>query len=331
MRRRTLIASIGVTTLVWPVRARTQQKSVPVIGWLSNLSIKSSTLADAGLAAFREGLSKAGYVEGADLAIESRWAEGRYDRLPALAADLVSRKVDVIAASGGGDVGSRAAKDATSTIPIVFIGGGDPVDAGLVASLARPGANLTGISFIAVELAPKRLELLSEFIPEARMIGLLVNPNSPTAERTVRGVQEAARAKGVQLPILKAGGESEFAMAFDSLSQLRARGLVVAADPLFGSRREELVKLAARYRMPAIYAFREYVSSGGLISYGPNLAATYRKAGTYVGRILAGASPADLPMQQPTEFELVINMNTAKALGITVPQTLLARADEVIE
>ena len=331
MRRRTLIASIGVTTLVWPVRARTQQKSVPVIGWLSNLSIKSSTLADAGLAAFREGLSKAGYVEGQNVAIEYRWAEGRYDRLPALAADLVSRKVDVIAASGGGDIGSRAAKDATSTIPIVFIGGGDPMEAGLVASLGRPGGNVTGISFIAVELAPKRLELLSELVPQARIIGLLVNPNSPTAERTVREVEEAARAKGVQLPILKASGDGEFATTFEFLSQLRAGGLVVAADPLFGSRREELVTMAARIRVPAIYAFREYVDSGGLISYGPNLTATYREAGSYVGKILAGALPADLPMQQPTKFELAINLKTAKTLGLTMPQSLLARADAVIE
>src|ERR1051325_9200551 len=222
MRRREFIGIAGIAA-VWSVAARAQQKAMPVIGWLSNLSINSSTLVDAGLAAFREGLSKAGYVEGENVAIEYRWAEGRYDRLPALAADLVSRKVDVIAASGGGDVGSRAAKDATSTIPIVFIGGGDPVDAGLVASLARPGGNITGISFIAVELAPKRLELLSEFIPEAQIIGLLVNPNSPTAERTIRDVQEAARAKGVQLPIVKAGGEGDFAIPFDSLSQPRAR------------------------------------------------------------------------------------------------------------
>lgn len=329
MRRRDFIGIAGGAA-VWPLAAH-GQKATAVIGWLSNLSINSSTLVDAGLAAFREGLSKAGYVEGQNVAIEYRWAEGRYDRLPALAADLVSRKVDVIAVSGGGDVGSRAAKDATSTIPIVFIGGGDPVEAGLVASLGRPGGNITRISFIAVELAPKRLELLSEFVPEARIIGLLVNPNSPTAERTIRDVQEAARARGVQLSILKAGGDAEFATTFDSLSQLRADGLVVAADPLFGSRREELVKLAAHKRIPAIYAFREYVNSGGLSSYGPDLAATYREAGTYVGRILAGASPADLPMQQPTKFELVINLKTAKALGLTVPQSLLVRADEVIE
>ena len=330
MRRRAFLAAASAAAAL-AAAARAQQKAMPVIGWLSNSSINSSTLAEESIAAFREGLSKVGYVEGQNVAIEYRWAEGSYDRLPALAADLVSRNVDVIAASGGGDVASRAAKDATSTIPIVFIGGGDPVEAGLVASLGRPGGNITGISFIAVELTPKRLELLSELVPQARIIGLLINPNSPTAERIIRDVQEAARAKGVQLPILKAGGDGEFATTFDSLSQLRAGGLVVAADPLFGSRREELVTLAARIRIPAIYAFREYVASGGLISYGPNLTGTYREAGTYVGRILAGALPADLPMQQPTKFELVINLKTAKALGLPMPPSILARADEVIE
>jgi len=317
--------------MLQPVAALAQQKPIPVIGWLSNLSIDTSLLAQGGIAAFREGLSRAGYVEGQNVAIEYRWAEGNYDRLPALAADLVSRKVDVIAASGGGDVASRAAKDATSTIPIVFIGGGDPVEAGLVASLGRPGGNITGISFIAVELTPKRFELLLELVPHAQVIGFLVNQNSPTAERTVRNVQEAARVKGVQHLILKAGGEGEFATAFASLIQLHGEGILVAADPVFGQRREELAMLAARYRIPAIYAFREYVDSGGLVSYGPSLAATYRQAGTYVGRILAGAKPTDLPMQEPTKFELVINLKTAKALGLTVPQSLLARADEVIE
>jgi putative tryptophan/tyrosine transport system substrate-binding protein len=330
VNRRQFVQLIGTATLAWPFAAR-GQKAMPVIGWLSNLSVDSPILAQGGIAAFREGLSKAGYVEGQNVAIEYRWAEGSYDRLPALAADLVSRKVDVIAASGGGDVASRAAKAATSTIPIVFIGGGDPVEAGLVASLGRPGGNITGISSIAVELTPKRLELLSELVPQARAIAFLVNPNSPTAERTIRDMQEAARAKGVQLPILKAAGESEFVTAFASLGQQHAGGIVVAADPFFGQRREELATLAARHRIPAIYAFREYVDSGGLISYGPSLTATYRQAGTYVGRILAGAKPADLPMQQPTIFELVVNMNTARALGLNVPRSLLARADEVIE
>src|ERR1044071_4878222 len=257
VRRRELIILLG--SAVWPLAARAQQKAMPVIGFLGATS--PGPVAPY-LTAFYQGLSESGYVEGQNVAIEYRWAEGSYDRLPALAADLVSRKVDVIAASGGGDVASRAPKDATSTIPIVFIGGGDPVEAGLVDSLGRPGGNITGISFIAVELTPKRLELLSELVPQARIIGLLVNPNSPTAERTVREVEEAARAKGVQLPILKASGDGEFATTFEFLSQLRAGGLVVAADPLFGSRREELVTMAARIRVPAIYAFREYVDSG---------------------------------------------------------------------
>jgi len=332
MRRRDLLVLLGgAAGMLQPLAARAQQKPIPVIGWLSNLSIDTSVLAQGGIAAFREGLSRAGYVEGQNVAIEYRWAEGNYDRLPALAADLVSRKVDVIAASGGGDIASRAAKDATSTIPIVFIGGGDPVEAGLVASLGRPGGNITGISFIAVELTPKRFELLLELVPHAQVIGFLVNQNSPTAERTVRNVQEAARAKGVQLPILNAGGEGEFATAFASLIQLHGEGILVAADPVFGQRREELAMLAARHRIPAIYAFREYADSGGLVSYGPSLTTTYRQAGTYVGRILAGAKPTDLPMQEPTKFELVINLKTAKALGLTVPQSLLARADEVIE
>jgi len=331
MMRRELLQWLGRAAIAWPVAARAQQKAMPVIGWLSNLSIDSPVLAQGGIAAFRQGLSKAGYVEGQNVAIEYRWAEGRYDRLPELATELVNRKVAVIAASGGGDVASRAAKDATSTIPIVFIGGGDPVEAGLVASLGRPGGNITGISFIAVELTPKRLELLSELVPQARVIGLLVNPNSPTAERTIRNVREGASAKGVQLAVMQAGGEGEFATAFASLSQLHAGGIVVAADPLFGQRREELAALAAQHRIPAIYAFREYADSGGLISYGPSLTATYRQAGTYVGRILAGAKPADLPMQQPAIFELVVNLQTAKALGLAVPQSILARADEVIE
>jgi putative ABC transport system substrate-binding protein len=331
MMRRELLQWLGRAAVAWPLAARAQQNAIPVIGWLSNLSIDSPVLAQGGIAAFRQGLSKAGYVEGQNVAIEYRWAEGRYDRLPELATELVNRKVAVIAASGGGDVASRAAKDATSTIPIVFIGGGDPVEAGLVASLGRPGGNITGISFIAVELTPKRLELLSELVPQARVIGLLVNPNSPTAERTIRNVREGASAKGVQLAVMQAGGEGEFATAFASLSQLHAGGIVVAADPLFGQRREELAALAARHRIPAIYAFREYADSGGLISYGPSLTATYRQAGTYVGRILAGAKPADLPMQQPAIFELVVNLQTAKALGLAVPQSILARADEVIE
>ena len=248
---------------------RAQQKAMPVIGFLSSTS--PGPFAPF-LAAFRQGLSETGYVEGQNVAIEYRWAEGRYDRLPALAADLVGRKVDVIAT--GGSPPALAAKSATSTIPIVFIVGGDPVAEGLVASLARPGGNLTGFSILAVELMPKRLELLSELVPQAKVIALLVNPNNPNAERIIRDVQEAARAKGVQLHILKASSESEIDAAFATLVQLHAGALVVAADPFFNSRREQLVALASRHAVPAIYECREFAAAGGLISYGPSLTGT---------------------------------------------------------
>ena len=262
------------------------------------------------------------------MAIEYRWAEDHVDRLPALAADLVARKVDVIATSGG-TAGILAPKGATSTIPIVCIGGGDLVAAGLGARLAHPGGNLTGFSILTVELMPKRLELLSELVPQAKAIALLVNPNSPND--WLGDMQQAARAKGVELPILNASTASEIDAAFASLVQLQAGALLVGADPFFNNQREQIVALAARHAVPASYEWRESVAAGGLISYGPSLADTWRQSGAYVGRILKGAKPADLPVQQPTKFELVINMKTAKALGLTVPQSLLARADEVIE
>jgi putative ABC transport system substrate-binding protein len=272
-------------------------------------------------------LSETGWVEGQNAAMEYRWAEGSYDRLPALAADLVGRKVDVIATTGNG---APAAKNATSTIPIVSLVG-DPVATGLYASLARPGGNLTGVSPLTAELMPKRLELLSELVPQAGVIALLVNPNNAGAERIISDVQEAARAKRVQLQILKAGTESEINAAFGSLVQLRAGALVVATDPFLNSRREQLVALASRHAVPAIYALREYAAAGGLISYGTSFTAAYRQLGTYAGKILKGAKPADLPVQQPTTFELVINLKTAEALGLTVPPSILARTDEVIE
>ena len=281
------------------------------------------------LTAFRQGLGEAGYAEGQSVAIEYRWAEFQYDRASALAADLVSRKVDVIVTSGG-DPTAFAAKAATSTIPIVNVFGGDPVATGLVASLARPGGNLTGFSLFTADLMPKRLELLSELVPQARMFGLLVNENTHP-ERIIRDVQEAARAKGVQLQILKAGAEGEFETAFASLVQSRAGALLVANDPFWFGRREQLVALAARYAVPAIYEWREFTVAGGLISYGTSRSGMYRQAGIYVGRILKGAKPSDLPVQQPTTFELVVNLKTAKALGLTVPPSILARADEVIE
>jgi putative ABC transport system substrate-binding protein len=299
---------------------------VPVIGYLGNTS--AGTAAPF-VAALRQGLRETGYVEGQNVTIEYRWAEGRYDRLPALAADLVARKVDVIVASAG--TGIAAAKGATSTIPIVFFGGGDLVAAGLVASLARPGGNLTGVSSMNVELMPKRLELLSELVPQARVIALLVYPNNPSAEGIIGEMQEATRAKTVQLLVLKAGTESEIDAAFVTLVQRQAGGLAIGADPFFFTRREQLVALAARHAVPAIYDVREFAAAGGLASYGASLTAANPQLGIYAGRILRGAKPADLPVQQPTTFDLVVNLKTANALGLTVPPSILVRADEVIE
>ena len=326
MRRRDLLI-LGGAAVAWSIAEHAQQRTMPVIGFLSSRSPGEAALL---VAAFRQGLNETGYIEGQNLAIEYRWAEGHYDRLPALAADLVERKVAVIAALGG-TPSARSAKNATPTIPIVFSMGDDPVAIGLIASLARPGGNLTGLSFLVTELTPKRLELLIELVPQAKVIALLINPANTGAERSVRETQEAARAKGVQLPILRAGTESDIDAAFSSLVQLQAGALVVQADPFLDGQREQLVALAARHAVPAIYGFREFAASGGLITYGTSLTAVYRQVGTYVGNILKGANPADLPVQQPTKFELVVNLKTAKALGLTVPQSILARADEVIE
>jgi putative ABC transport system substrate-binding protein len=326
-RRELLILGAG-TAIAWPLTAHAQQKAMPVIGILNSFL----TPPNLGNTAARvpQGLSETGYVEGQDVAIERRWAEGHYDRLPALAADLVSRKVDLIITFGGTPP-ALAAKKATSTIPIVFAGVGDPVRIGLVVSLARPGGNLTGFSNITIELTAKRFELLSELVPEARVIALLVNPNNPTTEPLIRDMQEAARAKGVELQILKAGTESDIDAAFASLVKLHAGALVVGPDAFFNARREQLVALASRHALPAIYEQREYPASGGLISYGINNTALGYQVGIYAGRILNGEKPADLPVQQPTTFELVVNLKTAKALGLTVPPSILARADQVIE
>jgi putative ABC transport system substrate-binding protein len=321
MRRRELLLLLG-GAMTAPRDLRAQQKGLPVIGFLSAGSPGPNA---ANLAAFRQGLSETGYVEGETVAIEYRWAEGSYDRLPALAAEHVGRKVDLIAASGPA---AFAAKNATSTIPIVFTGVSDPVEQGLVASLARPGGNVTGFSVINLELNPKRLELLSELVPQAKVIALLVNPNLPNTERIIRDLKEAAVTKALQLPILKAGSESEIDAAFACLVQLQAGGLVVGADALYASRLDQLVTLAARRAVPAIYFGREFAAAGGLISYGSSFPAIYRQLGVYAGK---GTKPADLPVQQPTTFELVVNLKTAKALGLTVPPLLLATADEVIE
>ena len=327
MKRRDLIIALG-GALAWPLAARAQQKAMPVVGFLSTGNASPGPVAPL-VAAFRQGLSETGYVEGQNVTIEYRWAEGHYDRLPALAADLVGRKVDVIVSTGGTPT-ALAAKNATSTIPIVFRAGTDPVGDGLVASLARPGGNLTGVSMIIDELTPKRLELLSELVLQAKVIALLVNPKNPATENVMRDVQEAARVKGLQLPILKANSESEIDAAFATLVQLQAGALVVAADPFLTSRREQLVALATRHAVPAIYAWREFAEAGGLISYGSSLTTAFRQLGNYAGKILKGAKPADLPVQQPTRFELVINLKTAKALRLTIPQSLLLRADDVI-
>jgi putative tryptophan/tyrosine transport system substrate-binding protein len=326
MRRRELVLLLG-GAMTAPLALRAQQKAMPVIGYLSGGSFNPvNAFADA----FRQGLSETGYVEGQNVAIEYRWAENHDDRLPALAADLVGRKVDLIMASGGLPV-ALAAKSATSTTPIVFAAVSDPVAAGLVASLARPGGNLTGFSPFQYEMMPKRLELVSELVPQARVIALLVNPNDPRAEGLVKDMQEAARTKRVQLPILKASTEGEIDAAFASLVELHAGALVLGPDPFFNSRRDQLVSLASRHAVPAISAWRELAAAGGLISYGPSIVALLRQAGIYAGRILKGERPADLPVQRPTTFELVVNLNTAKALGLTVPASILARADEVIE
>jgi len=328
MNRRDVVLMLGGAAIAWPLAARAQQKAMPVIGFLN---AASPGPANSAVAAFRQGLNDTGYVEGQNLAIEYRWAEGHYDRLPALAADLVSRKVDAIAAFGL--TVTLAAKAATSTIPIVFLSGDDPVERGLVASFARPGGNLTGFAHPDVELMPKRLELLSELVPQARMIALLVNPTAGSVvERIIAGVQEAARAKGLRLVILKASSEGEIDTAFASLVEQHAGALVVSIDPFYTTQREQLVALASRHAVPAIYFRSDYfTASGGLISYGVSFPALHRQMGGYAGKILKGAKPADLPVQRPTKYELVINLKTAKALGLTVPQSLFARADEVIE
>jgi putative ABC transport system substrate-binding protein len=310
---------------------------MPVIGWLSPMSATAqggNRIGESGrfpagsvVGAFHQGLNETGYVEGQNVAIEYRWADGHFDRVPALAAELVARKVDVIVTVAG-NVPALAAKTATSTIPIVFTSVINPVESGLVASLARPEGNLTGFTGDPNPLGPKRLELLSQLVPNAGIFGLLVGP---VTGGTIREVEEAARAKGVKLQISKAGNESEIDAAYASLVELHVGGLVVASDPFFTERHDQLVTLAARYAVPAIYHLRWFVDTGGLISYGTPTQDWYRGAGTYVGRILAGARPSDLPVQQPTRFELVINLKTAKALGLTIPPPILARADEVIE
>jgi putative tryptophan/tyrosine transport system substrate-binding protein len=329
MRRREFITLFSSTVIAWPLTARAQQAAMPVIGFLSSRS--SSGSATEVVAPFRKGLREAGFVEGQNLAIEYRWAEGQYTRLPAMAADLIGRKVAVIVGAGG-SAPAQAAKAATTEIPIVFVSGSDdPVKDGLVASLNRPGGNVTGISVITTALGPKRFELLHELVPTASAVGVLLNPNYGDANLQMRELQKAAEAIKLTIHGVSAGTETDIDSAFASLIQQKIGALFVANDPFFVDRRHQIVALAAHNAMPVIYNNRQFVEAGGLISYGANFVDGYRQAGGYVGRILKGESPADLPVLQPTKFELVINLKTARALGLTVPQSLLVAADEVIE
>ena len=326
MRRRDFITLTGGVAVAWTFGVRAQKSAMPVIGFLGSASPAPYA---PYLAGFRRGLNEAGYVEGKNVAIEFLWAEGQFDRLPALAADLVSRHVAIIVATGGSRSG-LAAKAATSTIPIIFGTGGDPVEQGLVPSLGRPGGNATGHTLLTSDLMTKRLELLHELVPTAIEIALVVNPNSPTTESDERKAQQQVRSYGQRIRVLRASTEQEIDAAFATFAQLRPGGLIIAPNPVLNARREQFVALAARYSVPAIYEGRESAAAGGLMSYGPSLADAYRQVGIYTGRILKGAKPADLPVLQPTKFELVINLKTAKALGLTIPQPLLLRADEVI-
>jgi putative tryptophan/tyrosine transport system substrate-binding protein len=326
VKRRDFITLLGGAATVWPLAARAQQAAMPVVGFLGNIS--PNPIARA-IAAFRAGLKEAGYIEGQNLAIEYRWAEGRNDRLPELARDLVRRQVAVIVATGGG-ASALAVKAATSSIPIVFSAATDPVQLGLVASLNRPGGNATGVFILTNDLEAKRLGLIHDMVPSGT-IAVLVNPQAPGAEAQLSEVHSAAHALSRRTVVLKASSSQDLDSIFASLGELEAKALLVAADPFFNSRREQLVDLAARYAIPAIYEFRDFPAAGGLMSYGSNLPDAYHQVGLYTGCILKGEKPTDLPVVQPTRFELVINLKTARALGIDVPPTLLATADEVIE
>jgi putative ABC transport system substrate-binding protein len=328
MRRREFISLLGGAAVAWPLTASAQQPATPVIGVLISYSLDRS--GQRLLSAFREGLRESGYEDGRNVAIEYRSAEGQYDRLPALAADLVRRRSAVIAAVGGSPA-ALAAKLATTSLPIVFQVGVDPVEAGLVASLSRPGGNLTGVANLAVEVGPKRLELLRELVPTASDIAVLFNPTRSNAEAELRDLHGAANVIGIKLHALEARTDNEFETVFANVIQLRAGGLVISGDPFFNSRSEQLAALAMRHGIPAVYQFHEFAAAGGLISYGSSITNTHRLAGIYTGRILKGEKPADLPVQQSTKVELIINLKTAKAFGLDVPPTLLARADEVIE
>ena len=326
MNKREFITLLGGAA-TWPLMARAQQPAMPVIGYLSTRSPGESAHM---VAAVRGGLAENGYVEGQNVTIEYRWALGQYDRLLAMAVELARRPVAVLAATGG-QPAALAAKAATASIPIVATFSDDPVASGLVASLNRPGGNVTGVSNLATTLEPKRLGLLRDLVPQAATFGVLLNPTFPAAASQLGDMQEAARTLGLQIHVLRASVDREIETAFDSIAQHRIPALAVAADPFFNSRRDKLAALAARHAVPAMYAFREFAAAGGLMSYGIDLDDVYRQIGVYAGRVLKGVNPADLPVLQPTKFEFVINLNTAKALGLSFPPGLLAIADEVIE
>jgi putative ABC transport system substrate-binding protein len=324
MERRAFLALVGGAA-AWPLGLSAQQAGLPTVGFLGGASAATATY----FADFLNGLKDAGYVDGHNIVVEARWAEGQYDRMPALAAEFVHRRVAVIVAPSAPAI--AAARASTSTIPIVFLNAADPVQLGVVASLNRPGGNITGVSLLAAELAPKRLELLLEVVPKASVIGLLENPANPRTGPEIAEVQKAARTIGKEIVVAKAGSEHDFDAAFATFVQGRVGALLVAGEPLFILYRERLIALAARHGMPAVYEIREFAALGGLLSYGLSLADAFRLVGGQVARILEGAKPADLPVLQPTRFELVINVKTARALGLTIPPMLLARADEVIE
>jgi putative ABC transport system substrate-binding protein len=328
MRRRDFITLVSGVAAGWSFAARAQQPAIPVVGFLSGESADTYTNL---VEAFRQGLNETGYTEGQNVAIEYRWAENNFDRLPALAADLIGRKVAVIATGGGGTAAALAAKAATTTIPIVFTSGVDPVKMGLVATLNRPGSNVTGITWLSLILDAKRLELLHELVPRVTGVAVLLNPTFPDAAEQLSKVQDAARTIGQSITILNARNIDEIDLAFQSLVQMRLDSLLVGTDPFLISRREQIVKLAARHEIPAIYDNRDFTVAGGLISYGASFSDAVRQAGIYTGKILKGEKAANLPVLQPTKFELVINMKAAKALGLTIPPSLLATADEVIE
>jgi putative ABC transport system substrate-binding protein len=325
MRRREFITLLGATA-TWPLAARAQQLPLPVIGFLNSAAPDGYT---PEVNAFRQGLKETGYVEGQNVAIEYRWANGQFDRLAALADDLVRRRVSVIAATS--TPANLVAKASTTTIPVVFTTGSDPVQLGLVASLSRPGGNVTGVAQLTREVAPKRLELAHELVPTATVFGLLINPKNPTSETVLRDLQAAAGAMGLQLNVLYASTEAEIDDAFTTFRQMRAGALVIGTDVFFNSRMKQLAALAIHNSVIAIYAYHQFVAAGGLASYGASLTESYRLAGNYVGRILNGEKPADLPVQQAAKVELIINLKAARALGITVPQSVQSRADEVIE